>query len=131
MIAYVSEASSTTMSTWPTGSGRRGRSALDSGTNSAVSTMAAIPTGMLTQKMPRQPTESTSAPPATGPSAMLSPYTAAQTPIARARSAASVKVLVMIDIAPGLSIEPPTAAASGRRPASQAPGPGCTAASRG
>jgi hypothetical protein len=44
--------------------------------------MAAIPTGMLTQKMPRQPTESTRAPPATGPRAMLSPNTEPQTPMA-------------------------------------------------
>ncbi|GGX60505.1 hypothetical protein GCM10010510_00940 [Streptomyces anandii JCM 4720] len=37
------------------------------------------------------------------------PTTAPQTPIARARSRGSVKVLVMIDMATGLSIEPPTA----------------------
>ncbi len=37
------------------------------------------------------------------------PTTPPQTPIARARSRGSVKVLVMIDIATGLSIEPPTA----------------------
>src|SRR5579875_2722861 len=75
------------MRTWPTGSGRRCRSARDSGTNSAVRTTAAIPTGMLTQKMPRQPTESTSAPPTIGPSAMLMPKTPPHTPIARARAA--------------------------------------------
>jgi hypothetical protein len=40
---------------------------------------------------------------------MLSPTTAAQTPIARARSAGSRKALTMIDIATGFSIEPPTA----------------------
>ena len=68
-----------------------------------------MPTGMLTQKMPRQPTESTSAPPTTGPSAMLRPNTPPQTPIARARSPRSVNVLVMIDIATGLSMDPPTA----------------------
>src|SRR5437763_15739364 len=95
--------------TWPTGSGRRYRLARDSGTNSAVRTIAAIPTGILTQKIPRQPTESTSAPPTTGPSATLRPNTPPQTPIARARSAGSVNVLVMMDIATGLSIEPPTA----------------------
>lgn len=37
------------------------------------------------------------------------PTTAPQTPMARARAAGSVKVLVMIDMATGLSIEPPTA----------------------
>ena len=109
MIAYVSEARKTITSTWPTGSGRRYRLARDSGTKSAVRMIAAIPTGMLTQKMPRQPTESTSAPPATGPSATLRPNTPPQTPIARARSAGSVNVLAIMDIATGLSIDPPTA----------------------
>ena len=64
---------------------------------------------MLTQKMPRQPIESTSAPPTTGPSAMLRPNTPPHTPIARARSRRSVNVFVMIDIATGLSMDPPTA----------------------
>ena len=45
----------------------------------------------------------------TGPSAMLTPTTAPQTPIACARSLGSVNVLVMIDMATGLSIEPPMA----------------------
>ena len=80
--------------------------------------MAAMPTGMLTQKMPRQPTESTRAPPVTGPRAMLNPNTAPQTPMAWARSRRSVNVLVMIDIATGFSIEPPTAC-SIRKPISQ------------
>ena len=40
---------------------------------------------------------------------MLMPTTPPHTPMARARSRGSVKVLVMIDIATGLSIEPPTA----------------------
>lgn len=40
---------------------------------------------------------------------METPPTAPHTPIARARWAGSVKVLVMIDIATGLSIAPPTA----------------------
>jgi hypothetical protein len=71
--------------------------------------MAARPTGMLAQKMPRQPTELTRPPPSTGPRAMLRPSTAPQTPIARARSARSVKVLVMMDMATGLSTDPPTA----------------------
>ena len=37
------------------------------------------------------------------------PTTAPQAPIARARSRGSVNTLVMIDMATGLSIEPPTA----------------------
>ncbi len=59
--------------------------------------------------MERQPTESTSSPPISGPTAMEMPTTAPQTPMARARSRGAVKVLVMIDMATGLSIEPPTA----------------------
>ena len=44
------------------------------------------PMGMLIQKIDRQPTEVTSTPPTTGPSAMDTPTTAAQTPMAWARS---------------------------------------------
>src|SRR5689334_19545690 len=94
---------------WPTGSTRRGRAARDSGTTSAVSTTAAIPTGMFTQKMPRHPTVATSTPPSTGPSAMLRPNTAPQTPSALARSRSSVNVFAMIDKATGFSIDPPMA----------------------
>ena len=71
--------------------------------------MAASPTGRLIQKMERHPTVPTRRPPTTGPSAMLTPTTAAHTPTACARSFASVNVLVMMDIATGLSIDPPTA----------------------
>ena len=53
--------------------------------------------------------ESTSRPPTTGPSDMDRPYAPPQTPIARARSALSVNVLVMMDIATGLSMDPPMA----------------------
>ena len=64
---------------------------------------------MLIQKIDRHPTEVTSTPPTTGPKAMDTPTTAAQTPTAWARSRGMVKVLVMIDMATGLSIDPPTA----------------------
>ena len=50
------------------------------------------------------------------------PTTPPQMPIARARSAGSVKVFVMIDIATGLSIEPPTAWSM--RNATSQPSPG-------
>ena len=96
-------------STWPTGSTRRGCGARDSGTKIAARMPAAMPTGMLTQKIERQPMESTSAPPTTGPSARLTPTTPPQTPIALARSRGSVNTLVMIDMATGLSIDAPTA----------------------
>ena len=48
------------MSSWPAGSNRRARGARDSGTNRAVSTIAASTTGTLIQKIDRQPTVSTS-----------------------------------------------------------------------
>jgi len=109
MIAKVSAPNPTITSSCPTGSNRRGRSARDSGTYSAVSTIAATPIGTLTKNTARQLNASTSAPPRTGPSAMLSPITAPHTPIAWARSRGSVNTLRMIDIATGLSIEPPIA----------------------
>ena len=64
---------------------------------------------MLIQKIDRHPTEVTRTPPTTGPSAMDTPTTAAQIPTAWARSRGMVKVFVMIDIATGFSIDPPTA----------------------
>ena len=70
--------------------------------------MATRPTGILIQKMDRHPSPVTRTPPITGPNAILTPTTAAQTPMACARSRASVKVLVMIDMATGLSIDAPT-----------------------
>lgn len=109
MIAYVREPNSTMTISWPSGSGRRAFGARDSGTKRRVRSRAARPTGRLTQKIERQPTDSTSRPPTSGPAAMDMPTTAPQTPIARARSRGSVKVLVMIDMATGLSMEPPTA----------------------
>ena len=109
MMPYVSVASSTITSTWPTGSNRRALGARDSGTKRSVRTIAASPTGRLIQKIDRQPTEETSVPPTIGPSAIEMPNTAPQTPTACARSRGSVKVLVMIDMATGFIIEPPTA----------------------
>src|SRR5579863_4304924 len=109
MTPYVSVASREMTSSWPHGSKRRAVADLDSGTNTWVSTMAAIPTGMLIQKIARQLTALTRKPPSTGPSARLSPNTAAQMPSALARARRSVKVLLMIDSATGLSMDPPSA----------------------
>src|SRR3954451_19320393 len=64
---------------------------------------------MFTQKIERQPIDETSAPPTIGPRAIEMPNTAPHTPTACARSRGSVNVLVTIDIATGVSIEPPTA----------------------
>ena len=55
---------------------------------------------------------------------MLRPTTPPQTPIARARSFGSMNVLVMMDIATGFSIEPPTAWTI--RNATSQPRPGAT-----
>ena len=87
--------------------------------------MATIPTGRLTRNTARQPTESTSAPPSTGPSAMLIPIIPPHTPIAWARSRGSSNTLRMIDIATGLSIEPPIACST--RAAISVPRLGATA----
>ena len=94
--------------------------------------IAATPTGMFTQNTPRQPTESTSAPPMTGPVATEMPNVDPQKPIALARSFGSVNVLVTIDIATGLSIDPPTACSRAERDqGAQAGGERCRRASRG
>ena len=77
--------------------------------NLDTSTMAISPTGMLTQKMLRQPTAAVSTPPKTGPSAMLTPNMVTQTPIAQARSARPLNTLEMMETATGLSIDPPIA----------------------
>ncbi len=64
-------------------------------------------TGALIQNTDRQPNASMRAPPVTGPAAMLSPKTAAQTPIACARSFGSGIAFTTIARATGLSIEAP------------------------
>ena len=64
---------------------------------------------MLSQKIDRQSTADTRMPPRIGPSAIEMPNPAPQMPTACARSRGSVNVFVMIDIATGFSIDPPTA----------------------
>ncbi len=63
---------------------------------------------MLIQNTPCHPTVSVSRPPATGPTAVLSPNTDPHTPTARARSRGSVITLTTIARATGESIEAPT-----------------------
>lgn len=109
MIPYVSVPSRTMTSSCPIGSSLRADGAFDSGTKRQVRNRASRPIGTLIQKMARQFTVSVSRPPTTGPSAMLTPTTPPHTPIAWARSLRSVNVFVMIDMATGLSIDPPTA----------------------
>ncbi|WIB11636.1 hypothetical protein DEJ36_11870 [Curtobacterium sp. MCPF17_052] len=93
----------------PSGSSFRGFGERDSGTKRNVSTTAAIPIGTLMRKIARHPTVSVSAPPTSGPTPIETPTTAPQTPTARARSFASSKVAVMMLIATGFIIDPPTA----------------------
>ncbi|SKZ07403.1 Uncharacterised protein [Mycobacteroides abscessus subsp. abscessus] len=81
----------------------------DSGTRMAVSTIAIRQIGRLIQNTARHPMVSMSTPPTIGPAAIEIPTTDPHTPIARARSRGSTKICVMIDIATGLSIDPPTA----------------------
>ncbi len=59
-------------------------------------------TGTLTKKIEPQEKCSSSSPPITGPSAPLAPATAAHTPIARARSRGSWKMLVSSDSVAGM-----------------------------
>ena len=94
---------------WPTGSNRRARAARDSGTSSAVHTIAADTIGTLIQKMECQPKPSTRAPPRIGPSASDRPVIEPNTPMALARSGGSGNVVATIAIATGLSIVPPAA----------------------
>ncbi len=117
---------------WPTGSNRRARAARDSGTNSAVHTIAADTIGTLIQKMECQPKPSARAPPRIGPSASDRPVIEPNTPMALARSAGSRNVVATIAIATGLSIVPPTACSAraaisqpmpGARPHSSEPSP--------
>ena len=56
-----------------------------------------VHTGTLIRNTASQPKFSTSRPPSNGPNAIPTPATPAQTPMARARSAGTWKVLVMIE----------------------------------
>ena len=109
MRTYTSANNVVMPSNWPMGSMSRSRDDLLSGTNTAVRTMASAQMGRLIQNTERQLTYSMSAPPTIGPSAIEMPTTAPQIPMARARSTLPVNTCVMIDIATGLSIDPPTA----------------------
>ncbi len=90
-----------------------------------LSSTAASTTGTFTQNTERQPRAETSAPPVTGPAAMLSPNTEAQTPIARARSRGSGIAFTTIASATGLSIDAPTPWRA--RAATSAPAEGASA----
>ena len=80
---------------------------LDSGTKTAVSTMAAAQMGRLIQNTDRHEMVSIRRPPTMGPSDIEMPTTAPQIPRARARSTLPVKICEMIDSATGFSIDPP------------------------
>ena len=82
--------------------------ARDSGTNRVASSTVSAPTGTLTMKIHGHETRSVSTPPSSSPAAAPPAAIALHTPSARVRSALSVKVVVMIDIAAGETSAPPS-----------------------
>ena len=90
MIANMSVASAPAPKSVPRVSTRPAVGSELSGTVTAAAMRAARPNTRLNQKIPRQFHAPTIAPPITGPRASASPETAAQTPIAQARSLVSV-----------------------------------------
>ena len=84
---------------------RRASRSRDSSTWRSVIASATARIGTLTRNAIRQPIESTSRPPATGPISASADVAAAQIPNARPRSGPS-NVCVMIDSAPGTSSAP-------------------------
>ena len=96
-------------STCPTGSTGRASAAFDSGTNRAASTMAITPNGQVHPEH-RAPAEASRQRTTDHrPERQAMPATAPQTPMARARALGSGNVLVMIESATGLSMDPPRA----------------------
>ena len=85
----------------------QGSGSRDSGISARPATSATAIRGMLTQKTALQSKDSSSTPPAIGPSTMPSPETAAQAAIALPRSSAG-KMLVMIERVAGMMKAPPT-----------------------
>ena len=107
MIAQVSTPSPAVDSTAPTGSSRDCAGSRDSGTSAGAAASATTTIGRLTRKTELQSNCSISQPPATGPTAMPSPATAAQMPIAFGRSWAG-KTFVRMDSVEGMMSAPPT-----------------------
>ena len=107
MIDQVSTPSPAVESTAPSGSSRDFSGSRDSGTSAGAAASAATTMGMLTRNTAVQSKCSISQPPATGPTAIPSPATAAQMPIALGRSSAG-KTFVRMDSVEGMMSAPPT-----------------------
>ena len=107
MMPHTSALRPAVESTKPGTSSRGAAGSRDSGTSGRCASRAATTNGMLTRKIQLQSACSTIQPPATGPIAMPSPDTAAQAPIAFARSCAG-NVAVRIDSVEGMMNAPPT-----------------------
>ena len=86
---------------------RTGVGSRDSGTRRRASTTMITPSGRLTRKIQRQPANSVSAPPASGPSAAMPPIVAPQTPKAIGR-AGPRKVALTSESEVGSTAAPPT-----------------------
>ena len=107
MIPYTRQARKAITRTWPGGSSRRARAARESGSTRRPKMIAATPGRTVIQNTERHPRAAASAPPIASPAAMPRPNVPVQTPIARARSAGSVNVAVMMPSDIGVSAAPP------------------------
>ena len=127
MIAQSSKPKPAIESNAPAGSGRSAAGFFESGTSARAPTKPATAMGTLTMKMEPHQNLARSKPPAIGPTAMPSPMVPAQPPMARARSAGSRKMSLMIDNDEGIvSAAPPPmtarhAISKGTEPANAAP----------
>ena len=83
---YTSRKSEPVSAAVPSQSTRPGCGLFDSSTRISVRTIAAIPIGMLTKKIQRQPAHSVRTPPTSGPIATAAPVVAPQMPNAVPRS---------------------------------------------
>ena len=106
MMAAVRMPSPTVESTAPIGSSRPCSGSFESGTSFGIASSAATTIGTLMRKTAVQLNCSSSQPPLAGPMPTPMPATAAQMPIAFARSSAG-KTLVMIDSVVGMISAPP------------------------
>ena len=102
MIAQSSRPRPAIDSSAPAGSGGSAAGFFEAGTSSSAPANAAATIGTLTRKMEPHQNRASSRPPAIGPMAMPSPMVAAQAPMARARSAGSRNMSLMIDSEAGI-----------------------------
>ena len=102
MIAHSSKPRPAIDSSAPAGSGGSAAGFFEPGTSSRAPAQAAATIGILTRKMEPHQNLASSRPPAIGPIAIPSPMVAAQPAMARARSAGSRNMSLMIDSEAGI-----------------------------